>query len=156
MPRTLSRDAEADRILREYESRGFETIMSMLERQFLVLHNRAQVLLALCGIIISTTGFSGRIIAGTSRLAQVLIVGGVGLTLLSAMIVAWGVLHLRWLTMQPGQSLRDWLLASLRYRDVKTRAYRVGLIVALVGITLYCGSIALMLLDPLASNLSPR
>ena len=156
MPRTLSRDAEADRILREYEPRGFDAIMSMLERQFLVLHNRAQVLLALCGIIISTTGFSGRIIAGTSRLAQALIIGGVGLTLLSATIVAWGVLHLRWLTMQPGQSTRDWLLTSLRYRDVKTRAYRVGLIVALVGIALYCGSIAIMLLNPHASNLSPR
>lgn len=156
MPRVLSRHDEADRILREYADRGFDAMMSVLERQFLLLHHRAQVLLALSGIIISTTGFSGRIIAGTNALAQALVIAGVGLVLLSAVIVAWGVLHLRWLTMQPGQTPRDWLITSLRYRDIKTTFYRVGLVVALVGITLYCGSIAIMLANPHESNLSPR
>jgi len=93
----LSRTEEADRILALYGD-DLPAVMTMLERQFVVLHNRAQVLLTLCGIVISTTGFSGRIIAGTNALAQVLIVGGVALVLLSAAIVVWGVLHLRWLS----------------------------------------------------------
>ena len=84
----LSRTEEADRILALYGD-DLPAVMTMLERQFVVLHNRAQVLLTLCGIVISTTGFSGRIIAGTNALAQVLIVGGVALVLLSAAIVVW-------------------------------------------------------------------
>ncbi|MGB7156722.1 MAG: hypothetical protein WBD40_01570 [Tepidisphaeraceae bacterium] len=39
-----------------------------------VLHNRAQVLLALCGIVVTTTGFSGRLVAGTNAAAQWLII----------------------------------------------------------------------------------
>src|SRR5215207_8167366 len=124
----LTLDEEAARILASYgdEPSNLERIMSMLERQFVVLHNRAQVLLTLCGIVISTTGFSGRIIAGTNPLAQFLIIAGVGLVLLAAAIVVWGVLHLYWLTMQTGQDTRSWLINSLGYRDMKTQSYRIG------------------------------
>ncbi|MBC8108030.1 MAG: hypothetical protein H7Z14_15690 [Anaerolineae bacterium] len=151
----LTRDQEADRILTVYGN-DLPGIMTMLERQFVVLHNRAQVLLTLCGIVISTTGFSGRIIAGTNPLAQFLIIGGVGLVLLSAVIVAWGVLHLYWLTMQTGQDTRSWLLNSLRYRDKKTQSYRVGLVVMLIGLALYVGAIAVMLLYPHEGGLPAR
>lgn len=152
---SLNRSAECERIIREYNGR-FEPIMVMLERQFAVLHNRAQVLLTLCGIVISTTGFSGRIIAGTNSLAQVLIIGGVGLVLIAAVVVSWGVLHLRWLTLQPGDTVDQWLAVSLSYRDFKTTAYRVSLVVLLIGLTLYCGAIAVMLANPHYDGLPAR
>ena len=152
---SLTRDEEATRIMSVYGD-DLPAIMSMLERQFVVLHNRAQVLLTLCGIVISTTGFSGRIIAGTNALAQWLIVSGVGLVLLSAAIVVWGVLHLHWLTMQPGDDTRTWVLTSLEYRDKKTSSYRVGIVVMLVGLTLYVGAISVMLLHPNAEGLPAR
>ncbi|CAN5646893.1 hypothetical protein BH09PLA1_BH09PLA1_06140 [soil metagenome] len=151
----LTREQEVDRILTMYTD-DLPGIMTMVERQFIVLHNRAQVLLTLCGIVISTTGFSGRIIAGTNGLAQVLIVAGVALVLVSAAIVVWGVLHLRWLTMQAGADTRGWLLTSLAYRDMKTQSYRVGIVVMLIGLTLYVGSIAVMLLYPHEGGLPAR
>ena len=144
----LTRDEEARRILREYGHDAFADIMEMLERQFAVLHNRAQVLLALCGIIVGTTGFSGRLVAGTNLLAQTLIIFGVAFVLLAAAVVCWGVLHLRWLTMQAGKAVPEWLATSLQYRDFKTRCYRVGLIFLLVGLVLYSGAVAIMLLYP--------
>jgi hypothetical protein len=150
MPRMdhLSRDEEARRILREYGHDAFADIMEVLERQFAVLHNRAQVLLGLCGIIVSTTGFSGRLVAGTNVFAQALIIAGVALVLAAAAIVCWGVLHLRWLTMQAGKSIPDWLATSLKYRDTKTKAYRVGLMFLLAGLVLYSAAVAIMLLYP--------
>ena len=144
----LTRDEEARRILREYGPDAFADIMEVLERQFAVLHNRAQVLLGLCGIIVSTTGFSGRLVAGTNVFAQALIIAGVALVLAAAAIVCWGVLHLRWLTMQAGKSIPDWLATSLKYRDTKTKAYRVGLMFLLAGLVLYSGAVAIMLLYP--------
>jgi len=152
---SLPREQESERILREYESR-FEPMMAMLERQFSVLHNRAQLLLTLCGIVISTTGFSGRIIAGTNVVAQVLIVAGVGIVLLSAAVVVWGVLHLRWLTVQPGETVAIWLDTCLRYRDKKTEAYRIGIVLMLIGLTFYVGAICVMLLFPHTDGLAAR
>lgn len=152
----LDRQQEAERILKVYGQDAFPEIMAMLERQFGVLHNRAQVTLGLCGIIISTTGFSGRIIAGTNMLAQALVIAGVVFVLLSAAVVVWGVLHLRWLTMQAGESTPQWLAMALSYRDQKTRSYRVSIYLLIVGLTFYVGAIAVMLLNPHESNLSPR
>jgi len=152
----LTSNAEADRILNVYGADALRPIMEMLERQFLVLHNRAQVLLTLCGIIVSTTGFSGRNIAGSGPAGQTLVIAGVLLVMVSAAIVCWGVLHLKWLTMQPGQQLKDWLLVSLAYRDFKTRTYRIALFVMLCGLASYVAAIILMLLNPHAPAYQPR
>ena len=152
----LRRDAEADRILRYYGGDALPEIMAMLERQFVVLHNRAQVLLGLCGIVVTTTGFSGRLVAGTNAAAQWLIIAGVALVLGAAAVVVWGVLHLYWLTMQPGESTREWLLTSLAYRDKKTRAYRIGISLLLVGLTVYAAALSIMLLYPMEDVLPAR
>src|SRR5215207_3955853 len=137
----LTLDEEAARILASYgdEPSNLERIMSMIERQFAVLHNRAQVLLTLCGIVISTTGFSGRLIASTNRPAQVFVVIGVALVLLSAAVTVWGVQHLSWLTLQRGSLMREWLLICLAYRDRKTRFYRLGIALLLFGLAAYVG-----------------
>ncbi|HEV7300085.1 MAG TPA: hypothetical protein VGN72_12020 [Tepidisphaeraceae bacterium] len=147
MSSVLSRAAEIDRIVERYGD-DWPGIMAMVERHFAVLHNRAQVLLTLCGIVISTTGFSGRLIAGTNVLAQALVIGGIALVLLSTAVVAHSVLHLRWLTMHAGDDTRAWLESSLAYRDYKTGSYRVALIIMVAGLCLYCGAIAIMLLYP--------
>ena len=141
---------------RVYGDDAFAEIMAALERQFAVLHNRAQVLLGLCGIIISTTGFSGRLIAGTDRWAQGLIIAGVCLVLLAAAVVCWGVLHLRWLTVQRGGTTREWLLTSLAYRDRKTNAYRLGISLMLLGLVSYVAAISIMLWSPAENALPPR
>ncbi|MEX2215059.1 MAG: hypothetical protein WD768_13070 [Phycisphaeraceae bacterium] len=152
----LSCDAEADRILAMYGSDAPTRIMEMLERQFLILHHRSQVALGLAGIVVTTTGFSGRLIAGTNALAQGLIIFGVGLTMLAAVVVVLGVMHLRWLTHQPGEMVRPWLLTCLAYRDKKTRFYRAGILLLMLGIALYVLAIAVMLLNPRADSLPSR
>ena len=140
---------ERDRILRVYGVE-LDRIMQVLERQFVVLHNRAQVMLGICGIVITTTGFSGRIIAGTSPLAQVLVIAGISTVLVAALLVVIGVLHLRWLTQQLGEDVSAWLETSLAYRNEKTNYYRMALVLMLCGLALYVAAIAMMLLDPRA------
>jgi len=141
-------EAEIERIIRIYGSDNSQGIMEALERQFMVLHHRSQVLLGLTGIVVTTTGFSGRLIAGTNTAAQWLIITGVALVMVAAVIVCYGVLHLRWLTEQPGDDLREWLRQTLAYRDRKTRYYRAGIIITMVGLTLYVASIFIMLYLP--------
>ena len=73
---------------------------------------------------------------------------GVALVLAAAAVVCWGVLHLRWLTMQAGKNIPEWLTTSLKYRDAKTKCYRVGLMLLLAGMVLYSAAVAIMLLNP--------
>ena len=60
--------------------------LEVLERQMNVLHTRSQVLLSLAGIVVTVTGFSGRVIAGTGIFAKITIVLGLSVVLLCA---AW-------------------------------------------------------------------
>ena len=146
-------DVEVRRILTIYgnDPAGARPIVDLMERQFTVLTSRTQVLLALCGIVISTTGFSGRLIASTSTLAQVLVIAGVALVLASAVVVCLGVLHLRWLTQHEGELIEPWLRKALAYRDSKTRYYRIALGVLMLGLALYVAAILVMLALPLGA-----
>ena len=143
------RQEEISRIIKIYGRDDTRSIMEMVERHFMVLHHRSQVLLGLSGIVITTTGFSGRLIAGTNDLAKWLIISGVALVMAAAATVCYGVLHLRWLTQHPGQEIEEWLDLTLAYRDRKTRFYRVGIVMTMIGLTLYVGSIFVMLWYPL-------
>jgi len=146
----LSRSDEADRMI-ELFGDDFASLHSIVERQFGVLMARAQVLLGLCGVVVTTTGFSGRIIAGTNTLAQWLIIGGITLTLASAVVVVFGVLPLRWLTQQPGETTKLWLTNSMLYRDMKLTHYRLAVVCLLIGLTLYVAAIGIMLVYPEAN-----
>jgi hypothetical protein len=150
----LTRAEEAKRLMQMYGPDAAGRIMESLERQFTVLHNRAQVLLGLCGIVVTTTGFSGRLIAGTNATAQWLVIGGVTLSLLAGALVVWGVLHLRWLSQQAGELTEPWLITCLEYRDLKTSFYRAAISVLLIGLALYVAAVSIMLLNPHADAAS--
>ncbi len=139
---------EVDQILHIYGSDNLKEIIALIERQFAVLTSRAQVLLGLSGIVITTTGFSGRAIASTGPAAQWLIVGGIFLVLAGAAAIVWGILQLNWITQFVGQDIRPALMKMLAYRDRKTRAYRLGLIFLVLGLALYVSAISLMVLAP--------
>lgn len=148
----MTPEEELQRIIDLYgEDRA--TITGLLERQFGVLQARAQVLLGLTGVVVTTTGFSGRLIAGTNLWAQVLIIVGMGLVLAACVVVVFGVLHLKWLTQQPGAMLREWLLTCLRYRNTKMCYYRWSMVLLIAGLTFYVGAMAIMLLVPRAFDL---
>lgn len=151
--RQQQREKEAQQILLLYEHP--REVIALVERQFAVLTSRAQVLLGLCGIVITTTGFSGRAIASTGLIAQWLVVSGIFLVLAAAASIVWGILQLNWITQfaatgEPAQ-LKQTLLRMLTYRDRKTRAYRLGLLLLILGLALYVSAIALMVLAPAGS-----
>ena len=149
MPK-VSREDEVRHILEVYNNSEPE-VQRLLTGQFATLHNRAQVLLGLSGIAITTTGFSGRAIAGTNSAAQFLIIAGVSTVLVAAAVVVAGVLQLNWLTQMPGATLEARLLKSLAYRDRKVVCYRAGIVLLLLGLAMYVGAIAIMLANPHAN-----
>ncbi len=131
-------------------------VLDILERQFNVLHGRAQVLLSLAGVVITVTGFSGRIIAATSRPAQLLIVAGLFTVLASAVWLYSRVMRIRWLTGEITDDLQSAVIAIIRQRNCKTAAYTLGGKILCLGLVLYCAAIAIMLLYPQTQSIAAR
>jgi hypothetical protein len=134
----LTREEECERILNTCGPDHHEAIFMVLDRQFRLLHNRAQVLLAICGVLLSTSVvlMTGKIL-GSRRLDHqeviipLLVVAG-SAEIAAAAIVIGGVLRIRWTTQLPGTDLRAWILSSLTYRDSKVFAYHAAIAVLLL------------------------
>jgi hypothetical protein len=150
-PSGLTREEECERILEHYGPEHFEKISDALDGQFRTIHNRAELLLGICGILISAN-----VIVSTGRLLRegdfahqlaprVFLAAAGALVMLAAGIVVGGVLRVRWITQQPGDDIRSWVMSNLAYRDAKTRSYRISTLLVLVAMASYEIAVALAL-----------
>lgn len=122
--------------------------LGLLEAQLNVLHMRAQVITSLAGVVVTVTGFSGRIIAGSNLLGQVAIVAGLAVVLASAIWTMRKVMPVRWITRDLEGSNEDAVRLIIERRNAKTAAYHKGGVILSVGMTLYGIAVAQMLLFP--------
>jgi hypothetical protein len=151
--RTLTRQEECERILGAHRLGDFEHISEALDRQFRTIHNHAQLLLGVCGVLITASVLltTGRLIGGRGEFPHqhaaglLLIVAGL-LDIAGAAVVVGGVLSVRWITQQPGAELRAWVYSNLVYRDRKTHAYRAAIVLVLLSMVSYQVAIAIALL----------
>lgn len=152
----LSPEEEAHTLIRLCQE-DLRSVVTMLESQLNTIHARAQVLLSFCGIVITTTGFSGRLIAGTHTSAQICIIVGLVLMICCAAYVFSKVGSVRWITREFNIDRPiDSLTRVLRRRDAKTAAYRISGYLLLLGLVFYAISIAIMLLNPHPLNVPVR
>lgn len=140
--RTLS--DEAKRILAMVDG-DHRAAYELVERQLGVLVMRTQVLLSLCGIVITVTGFSGRAVAQTSDLARACIASGILIVLAAALVAIGGVLRLRWLSAAIADTPADTVARAIALRDAKSRFLAAAMLLFGVGFSLYCVAIAQLL-----------
>ena len=145
----MNTQSEAKAILQLCDG-NLKAALEMAERHLSTIYTRAQVLLSLAGMVVTVTGFSGRLIAGSSTLAQIFLVAGLFVSLSSAIWVFLRVMRVRWVTVFLDKDPENALQETLRRRNRKTKAYKIGGIILCIGLVLYCISIAIMLLDPAA------
>lgn len=124
-----------------------------LDQQFATLHGRAQVLLGICGVLLTASVLitTGRIIGrGSYALARVagwlLALAGLCDIATTAIIVG-GVLHIHWLTHDPDEDFADWMTRAIAHRDKKTRAYHTGLAIALLSMMFYQAAVLIVVLQ---------
>jgi hypothetical protein len=141
----LTRAQECERILQTVgdHPHDIEPIFTTLGLQFRLLHNRAQVLLAICGVLISTSVLlmTGKLVGQPvldhrTWIVALLITAGIT-EIVAAMVVVALVLRLRWMTELPGEDVRAWVMTSLRYRDSKRAAFRVSSGLLLLSMTCF-------------------
>ena len=142
----MTTEDEAQAILKL--TKDFAGSVRIVQQQFDVLYARAQSLIALAGITVTVTGFSGRIIAATNTAAQIFIIAGLAVVLLSAFWMFLRVLKIRWVTSEITDDATGSLSAMLARRNQKTRAISQGGMMLFVGLGLYFVAIAIMLANP--------
>ncbi len=141
---SLTRDQECARLIDNYGADGFDGIAAELDRQIRTIHNRAQVLLQICGMLMSasilvTTGklVFGGIATDMQRFVGYLIVVAGALLVAAAGVIVGGVLSIRFISQHPGDGIGAWVVANLRYRDAKTFAYRVSIAIVLASVLVF-------------------
>ena len=122
--------------------------LKVAESQLNIVYTRAQVLMSLAGMVVTVTGFSGRLIAGSSSAAQLFIVAGLLVSLSSAAWVFRRVMRVQWVTSLASQNREHALEQALYRRNRKTSAYTLGGTLLFIGLVLYAIAIALMLTNP--------
>lgn len=143
----LSEQKEAGNLLQLYGN-DFPRILDLLERQLNTLSMRAQLLMTLAGIVVTVTGFSGRLIAGTHVLAQWAIIVGLFFVLSSVVWVLTQVMALRWITRELNQDAHEAIVTVLTTRNRKTRAFLIGTWILCFGLFIYSIAVSIMLLNP--------
>ena len=124
-----------------------------LEEQFKMLHGRAQVLLGICGVLLTSSVLitTGRIIGqGNYELARLAgwLLALAGLCDITATAISvGGVLHIRWVTQGLDEDVRAWMMRALAHRDRRTRAYHVALGVVLLSMLFYQAAVLLVVLQ---------
>lgn len=143
----ITPEQESEKIL-ELTGGDLCSSLELLDKQVSTIHTRAQVLMSLCGVVITVTGFSGRIIAGTSLVSQISIIIGLAVVLISAIYLYAKVMRIRWFTTELETDSKKCLARIITRRNAKTKAYTIGGFILCCGFILYCVAVALMLLNP--------
>lgn len=125
-----------------------ERLYALLHDQLSLIYGRATSLVQIASVVITVTGFSGRIIADTNKLAQALIIGGVTLVALAAAVAFAFVLPVRWITLSMHRPVREWMLLAIRRRDLKVRAIKAATGILILGMAFYIAAVSIMLANP--------
>lgn len=146
-----NREEECEQILDAYDADRFE-ISEAFDAQFQTLHNRAQVLLAICGVLLtaSVLAMTGKMIARPDLphlavASRLIVAAGASDMLAAAVAIGW-VLRIRWVS-PPPTDLHAWVLARLAYRDRKTRALHTSITCLLLAMLLYQAAAIIVLLQ---------
>lgn len=116
-------------------------IHEAFDAQFQTLQSRAQVLLAITGVLMTASVMlmAGKLIARPEfpyyTSSRIMIAAGFA-DVIAAVIAVGGVLRIVWVT-PPESELQAWVMARLAYRDRKTCAFHTSIALLLISMILY-------------------
>ncbi len=120
--------------------------MNVLSQHFQVIQTRSQLLLSLAALVLTITGFSGPKIAATSSATRTLMIIGILLDLISITVLLGQGLTVRWSTQIRGANDRETIELIIGNRNRKTSRYFTALILLILALAAYIGSVVLFLL----------
>jgi hypothetical protein len=131
---------EAERLLAIFNG---PELLAFLAGQLGVLKHQAQMLLGMCGLAITVTGFSGSNMIQAGRASAIALVVGIGLILLGALGSLHSLMSVRWVTEDLADDLVDTAYAVIVHRNTQLRRLSMAGILVAFGLAAYLTSVAL-------------
>ncbi len=136
---------EAKYLLGLYDGK-LSSCLEFLKQHFNVIQARSQLLLTICTLALTITGFSGPQIVQTNLFARYSMVLGIVFVLAAMLILLLGGLRIRWVSQMIVETPQATLSSIIRYRNRKTRLYFAELSLLVIGLTSYVASVVTFLL----------
>ena len=131
---------EARRLTRLFAEQPIQ-LVHYLGSQIATVKTYAQVLIGLCGLTITVTGFSGAHMIRAGSLAAVLMVVGIGLVLIGLITCIRTITQLRWISQELRDDLGEMAINVLRRRNRQQRAVSVAAVFVALGLACYLGAV---------------
>ncbi len=128
-------------------------LVQYLGHQIATVKTYAQVLIGLCGLTVTVTGFSGAHMIRAGSLAASLMVGGIGLVLIGLITCIRTITRLRWVSQDLRDDLAETAVIVIQRRNRQQRAVSIAAIFVAGGLLCYLAAVTVAAL--VTGNLSP-
>ena len=132
---------EARRLHRLFEAAPAQ-LVQYLSSQIATVKTYAQVLIGLCGLTVTVTGFSGAPMIRSGSLAATLMVIGISLVLVGLVTCLRTITALRWVSQDLGDDLVATAITVIHRRNRQQRALSTAAVFVALGLTCYLGAVS--------------
>ena len=129
-------------------------LVQHLSHQIATVKTYAQVLIGLCGLTVTVTGFSGAHMIRSGSVAATLMVAGIALVMIGLVLCLRTVTRLRWVSQDLRDDLDETAQIVIRRRNRQQRAVAIAAFFVAGGLACYLAAVAVAAL--VAGNLEPR
>lgn len=128
-------------------------LVQYLSHQIATVKTYAQILVGLCGLTVTVTGFSGAHMIRAGSLSAGLMVGGIALVLLGLMLCLRTITGLRWVSQELRDDLIETAVIVIQRRNRKQRALALAAVFVTAGLVCYLAAVSVAAL--VTGNLMP-
>lgn len=128
-------------------------LVQYLGHQIATVKTYAQVLIGLCGLTVTVTGFSGAHMIRSGSAAAALMVAGIALVMIGLVTCIRTITRLRWVSQDLRDDLRETIEVVLSRRNRQQRALVIAAVFVAAGLACYLAAVTVAAL--VVGNLSP-
>lgn len=129
-------------------------LVQYLAQQIATVKTYAQVLVGLCGLTITVTGFSGAHMIRSGSTAAVLMVAGIALVMIGLVACLRTITALRWVSQDLRDDLEETARIVIARRNAQQRAVTTAALLVAGGLACYLAAVSVAAL--VSGNFAPR
>ena len=140
-------DEEAKRLHELFEHRA-APLVEYLAMQLATVKTYAQVLIGLCGLTITVTGFSGAHMIRASSASALLMVTGIAFVIVGLALCIRTITLLRWVSQELCDDIVETARTCIARRNRQQRMVSVAAVFVTIGLAFYLAAVSVAALAP--------
>jgi hypothetical protein len=147
-------DEEAKRLHELFEYKA-APLVNYLAMQLATVKTYAQVLIGLCGLTITVTGFSGAHMIRASSVSAMLMVTGIAFVIVGLVFCIRTITALRWVSQELRDDITETARVCIARRNHQQKMVSIAAIFVTIGLAFYLAAVSVAALAP-TTNIDVR